>query len=214
MSAPSTQREQKGLGNSSVESSTTDTSSIDLLAAYVNGDESAARRLFGRYRDRLIVLAARQMSRRLRQRLDPEDVVQSACMAFMRKSRDGSFQLRQRGDFWNLLVRITINKVRNKVDLHTAAARSVHREVECGLDTDSALSREPSPEVAAILADEIESLLRGISKQHHRTMIEMFLGGCSIREIAAQTAYTQERVRQVIKQVSAQHAAAYADEGS
>jgi RNA polymerase sigma-70 factor (ECF subfamily) len=188
-----------------IDSTVTDTSSIELVAAYHRGDESAADRLFERYRNRLIALATRQMSLPLRRRLDPEDVVQSAYMTFVVGSRAGSFQLQQRGDFWNLLVRITVNKVRSKVDYHRAAIRTISRDADLA-EAAELISREPSPEAVAVLTEEVEKLLHGRSKPAHRRMTELFLAGYSLREIAAETGYSQERVRQVIRRVAREYA--------
>jgi RNA polymerase sigma factor (sigma-70 family) len=181
-------------------------SSIELFTAFRDGDPSAAEVLFGRYRKRLVALAARRMSRKLQRRIDPEDLFQSVCMVFLRGVSDGRYHLRQRGDLWSLLVQLTINRLRNQIGYHTAAKRSVYREQPAPTGM-RPMSSEPSPEEAAILVDEIRTLLNRISNPKHRHVIEMGLQGCCLKEIASMTHYSQERIRQILKQVTRQYQA-------
>jgi len=183
-----------------------DAGSVELVEAFCRGDEQAATVLFDRYRDRLVTHAARQMSSKLQQRLDAEDLYQSACLVFIRGVEEGRYKLRQTGDLWNLLAQITINRLRNKVDYHTAAMRSVYREDF--VDDRNILAREPSPEDAALLMDEVNNLLSEISNVKYRRVVKMGLEGRSTREIAEATHYSQERVRQIIKRVTQQRRAA------
>jgi RNA polymerase sigma-70 factor (ECF subfamily) len=177
----------------------TDPASVDLLAAYLRGDQEAAAVLFARYAERLLALARGQMSQRLAQKVGPEDVVQSAYGSFFHRARAGQFTLRQSGDLWNLLVAITVNKVRRQVERFHAGKRALDREE--GLPDDLAvLAREPSPEDAALLADELEQLFHHLPARHRR-IVELRLQGRSVAEIADETHYTETRVRQVLAQV-------------
>jgi hypothetical protein len=53
-------------------------SSRELLCDYQAGASEAANLIFHRYVERMLALARSRMSSKLRQRVDPEDVVQSA----------------------------------------------------------------------------------------------------------------------------------------
>lgn len=59
-----------------------DDESAKLLRDWQDGDERAASLLFERYVDRLLVLARNKLSPRMKRRIDPEDVVQSAYRSF------------------------------------------------------------------------------------------------------------------------------------
>ena len=48
----------------------------DLMARLRAGDADAARSVFERYTERLIALARSRLGKRLRQKVDPEDVLQ------------------------------------------------------------------------------------------------------------------------------------------
>ena len=49
--------------------------SVELLARWKRGDETAATELFDRYVNRLISLARSRLSERMQRRVEPEDVV-------------------------------------------------------------------------------------------------------------------------------------------
>src|SRR5262249_61921152 len=123
---------------------------IHLLDRWRAGDQQAAADLFARYAERLLALARDRLSSQLAPRLDPQDVVQSACGSLFIGVRDGRYVLQQSGDLWRLLAAITLHKVRQKARHHTADKRSVRREQELraeGVDDfpPELLAREPAP---------------------------------------------------------------------
>src|SRR5262245_3026211 len=105
-----------------------DTPSAELLARYRRDDQAAAEELFRRYAGRLTALARSRLSHALAPRVDAEDVVQSAYRSFFVLARDGDVLLRESGDLWRLLVRITLRKVYRSARRHRAGCRSVERE--------------------------------------------------------------------------------------
>ena len=76
-----------------------ESSAHQLLERIREGDEQAATELFDRYVDRLIELARSRLSPKLARRLDPEDVVQSACRSFFRLARADRCELVSQGLF-------------------------------------------------------------------------------------------------------------------
>src|SRR5205085_4152245 len=137
-----------------------ETPSAELLARYhCRHDEAAAEELFRRYAGRLTALARSRLSRALATRVDAEDVVQSAYRSFFLLAHDGEVLLRESGDLWRLLVRITLRKVYRSARRHRADRRSVAREHPWPDEAEAAaLSREPTPGEVAALTDE----LRGV----------------------------------------------------
>src|SRR5262249_62295502 len=110
-------------------SAVTDIPSAELLERYQRGhDEAAAEELFRRYAGRLTALARSRLARSLAARVDPEDVVQSAYRSFFLLARDEEVLVRESGDLWRLLVRITLRKVCRSARRHRAHCRSVERE--------------------------------------------------------------------------------------
>src|SRR5262245_34891463 len=85
-----------------------------LVARWQKGDQAAAAELFQRYAGRLVALARSQLSDKLAQRVDPEDVVQSVYRSFFVDSREGRYQVERGGDLWQLLVTMTLHKLANQ----------------------------------------------------------------------------------------------------
>jgi RNA polymerase sigma-70 factor, ECF subfamily len=177
-----------------------------LLARWRQGDEQAAEELFHRYASRLIGLARSRMPTGLNQRLDPEDIVQSVCRSFFKRTRAGEYEVSQGGDLWHLLVTLTLHKLTNQIVHHKAAKRACSRETHFGSEDSlhglhgAALAREPSPLEAMLLTDEVERLMRMLDPLH-RQILELRLQGFTLEEIAGQTGRTERTIRRVLDQV-------------
>jgi RNA polymerase sigma-70 factor (ECF subfamily) len=183
--------------------------SSNLVARWRAGDQAAAAELFQRYASRLIALARSRLSARLAQRVDPEDVVQSAYRSFFGDAKDGRCDVGRGGDLWQLLVTITLHKLHDQVKRHRRAKRAVDREMSVGSD-ESWLNVEahlathvPSPMEAVALADEVEQVMREL-KPMYRRIVELRLQGYNIDEIAAATQSGERTVRRVLDQVKQQ----------
>lgn len=185
----------------------------ELLARWQAGDERAAEELFRQYADRLIGLARSRLSTRLSGRVDAEDVVQSAYRSFFADARAGGYRVERGGDLWRLLVSITLHKLQDQVDRHTADKRSVDMERSFGSEDSMAgirpqlLSRDPSPLEAATLTDELEQAMRPLQSGERR-MLELRLQGYNHEEIAGAmdcsertVIRTLNRVKEHLKQV-------------
>src|SRR5687768_11333472 len=66
-------------------------SDASLLRRYRRGEEDAATELYLRYAGRLRVLADTRASPELKQRVDPEDIVQSVFRTFFRRAAVGQY---------------------------------------------------------------------------------------------------------------------------
>ncbi len=149
-------------------------------------DPKLVEQLFARYAQRLARFADQHLSARLAARLDGEDVVQSVFRTFFRRYSSGEIRVDSSDEVWRLLVRITLRKAQAKGRYHTAAVRDVGAEVPAG-DPPllEAMAREPGPEEAATLVDEIEGLLRGLPELHCR-ILDLRLQGHAAADIADQ----------------------------
>jgi RNA polymerase sigma factor (sigma-70 family) len=177
----------------------TDTPSAELLARYVHShDETAAEELFHRYALRLTALARSRLSQALASRVDAEDVIQSAYRSFFLLATDGKVVLRESGDLWRLLVRITLRKVYRSARRHRADCRSVEREHPAPDAMDVvALSREPTPAEAVALIDELRFVLAPLDARERR-VVEMRMQGHEIDEIAAEVGRSPRTVRRIL----------------
>jgi RNA polymerase sigma-70 factor (ECF subfamily) len=178
---------------------------LELVEKYRRGDQDAARLLFARYVGRLTSLAQSRLSSKLARRIDAEDVVQSAYRSFFVRAREGKYTLHNSGDLWRLLAVITMNKLRRKVEHHTAGKRGVDQEQsdrnEDGLPIHpEALTREPSPAETLAVLEEVDLLTRGLTEVQ-RHMVELRLQGYLIEEIAEEVARSERTVRRVMDKV-------------
>jgi RNA polymerase sigma-70 factor (ECF subfamily) len=162
---------------------------------HLKGDPGAVDELYAHYAQGLGRLAEQHLSRKLASRVDGDDVVQSVFRTFFRRVREGEFKIDSGAQLWRLLVRITVLKARQQGRRHTAAVRDVGAE-QRGADEDwlmAAAAREPGPEEAAILADQIEVLLQGLPSLYGN-LLELRLQGYSTREMARQLGVSRQTV--------------------
>ena len=181
-------------------------SSVDLLARWKNGDDTAADELFNRYVNRLIGLARSKLSDRMQRRVEPEDVVQSAYRSFFRKAGDDRYTLQNSGDLWKLLATITVSKVRGQVEFHTAQKRQVYAEESVGGDEGqfrvrpAAVADEPSPEDAAAVVEEVQAVMRNLEPLQ-RHIMELALQDHTAEEISQTVQRSGRTVRRTLQQI-------------
>lgn len=142
-----------------------------------DGDDEAARLIWERYFVQLAELARRNLRDSPRRVADEDDAVVSAFDSFCRRTREGRFQvLNDRHDLWKLLVCITIRKAQNqKVFLAREKRGGGEVRGESAFDDPLAskqvrgitevVSNEPTPELAAIVTEGIETFLDSLTDQ-------------------------------------------------
>ena len=158
--------------------------------------DEAARQLWGRYFDRLARLARPKLRDAPRGPADEEDVALSAFESFCAGAAAGEFpQLGGRDDLWRLLVTITARKAANQ-RLHEQRQRRgggrVLREAaldgadaEAGQALEQVLGAEPTPEFAALVAEECRVRLDGLRDETLRQVALLRMEGYRNEEIAA-----------------------------
>jgi DNA-directed RNA polymerase specialized sigma24 family protein len=155
------------------------------------GDHVAAQHLWENYFRTLIQRARQRLAGLPRRAADEEDVALSAFDTFCRGAAEGRFpQLHDRHDLWQLLVVITdrkaIDLVHHERRLKRGGTKVPLAGTEAAEALDQALSREPSPEFAAQLAEEYQRLLRLLGETELQQIAVRKLEGYTVREIAAQ----------------------------
>jgi DNA-directed RNA polymerase specialized sigma24 family protein len=188
--------------------------------ALQDGDRDGAQKLWERFSRRLVGLARQRLRHTPRQAADEEDVVLSAFDSFCRGAENGRFtQLHDRDDLWLLLVTITVRKA---IDHHqhehrlkrAGAARTDASAVRNGPtleDTglDALLSREPTPELAAMVAEECDRLLGRLADPELCSIALFKMEGYTDDEIAARldcARRTVQRRLRLIRQLWEQEA--------
>jgi DNA-directed RNA polymerase specialized sigma24 family protein len=167
--------------------------------ALKDGDHAAAQVLWERYFDHLVRLARRRLAIASRAGADEdeEDAALSAFDSFCAGLAGGRFpRLEDRDDLWRLLVVITARKASAQVDRRRALKRGGDRfrlENAFGSDDSSAdgsdpliriVAREPSPEFAAMVADETAALLDRLGDPDLRQIALWRMEGYTSDEIA------------------------------
>lgn len=180
--------------------------SVDLLARWKDGDESAATELFDRYVNRLVGLARSRLSERMKRRVEPEDIVQSAYRSFFRKAGDDRYTLEKSGDLWKLMAAITVSKVRGQVEFHTAKKRHVYDEASIGANDSgyrvapTAVTHDPTPDDAAQVVEELQNVLEKLDPLQ-RQILELALQNKSVDEISPLVERSERTVRRTLQQV-------------
>jgi RNA polymerase sigma-70 factor (ECF subfamily) len=175
---------------------------VQLMDRLRAGDDEAARQVFNRFAQRLIALAQSRLNKSIRHRADPEDVVQSVYRSFFTRHADGQFDLSNWDSLWAMLTVITLRKCANQVDRVTAARRDIRRELSAQPGPDQSgvllegLSREPTPQDAAILEETVAELMQGMD-QRERDILSLSLQGYSATEISEQLGRAERTVRRV-----------------
>jgi len=166
----------------------------ELILRHRQGDPDASAQLFAYYAQRLCRLAEHHLSRRLAGRLEGEDVVQSAFRTFFHRTAKGEFQIDSRAQLWQLLVKITLRKARAKGREHTAGKRDAGLEADpTGDDWLTAIAREPEPDEAIVLADQIEVLLDGLPPLYC-DVLQRRLSGHSVADIAVKLSLSRQTI--------------------
>jgi len=176
---------------------------IDQLRA---GDQAAAQRLWERYFQRLVGLARVKLPPKLRAGgdSDEEDAALSAFQSFCQGAAQGRFpRLDDRHDLWRVLVTITARKAADQIERARTLKRGGGRVLdEAALDgpvpehrgggLDQLPGPDPTPEFAAMVAEQYQHLLDLLGDETLRSIAVSKLEGYTNHEIA-QTLRCSER---------------------
>jgi RNA polymerase sigma-70 factor (ECF subfamily) len=177
-----------------------------LMARLGQADQQAAEEIFCRFARRLIDLASKHLDGRLRQKIDPEDVVLSAFKSFFLRHAHQQFELAGWDNLWGLLTLITLRKCGYQTRHFHAASRDVHREVMlAGRADDSraswqAIARDPTPMEAAVLAETVQQLFDNLTADGRR-ILELALEGYKIAEIASRVGRAERTVYRTLDRI-------------
>jgi DNA-directed RNA polymerase specialized sigma24 family protein len=179
------------------------------IGALKQGDPAAAQRLWNAYFHRLVDLARARLRDVPRRAADEEDVALSAFDSFCRGAERGRFaRLDDRDDLWQLLLVITLRKACNLAKHERRQARGSGR-VRMLSDLaawggEDVLGDEPTPELAAQIADECRRLLGLLRDESLRSVALWKMEGYTHEEIAARLGcvrFTVDRKLRAIRQI-------------
>ncbi len=184
------------------------------IGALKAGDNLAAQRLWERYFDQLVRLARKKLGGTSRRVADEEDVALIAFDSFCRAATRGRFpQLRDRADLWRLLVNITAKRAADQVNHLYRQKRGGgmrRKEADAAPDgtssqvwqIDQVIGEMPTPEFAALAAEEFQRLLDLLNNATLRQVALWKMEGYLNHEIADQigcSLRTVERKVQLIR---------------
>jgi len=171
--------------------SSADASITQWIADLKDGRETAAQGLWELYFDRLVGLARTKLAAATRRSADEEDVALSAFKSLCLGAAKGRFrELRDRDNLWPLLVVLTVRKAQDLVKHERRQKRGGNLAASApqpAIDIENFLSREPTPELSAMLAENCERLLEKLDPAQ-RQIAQMKLEGHANAEIATQLA--------------------------
>jgi DNA-directed RNA polymerase specialized sigma24 family protein len=185
---------------------------IELLKA---GDHAAAQPLWQRYFRRLVGLARTKLADGRRRAADEEDVALSAFDTFCRGAEAGRFpRLSDRDDLWRLLVTLTARKAFDDMrDEHrlkrgggAVLGQSAFETAGEALDSgfEWFVSREPTPESAAMVAEECRRLLTCLKTEELRSIALWKMEGYTNLEIAAKLDCAPSSVERKLQRIRGQ----------
>ena len=166
------------------------------------GDAVAAQRLWERYFRRLVGLVRARIGSTIVPGTDAEDVALSTFATFCRGMQGGQFpQLRDRNDLWRLLVVLTARKLwhcRRDARSDKRGGGLTHGPAT-DQNLDEIAGREPTPEFAAEVAEELNRRLAGLNTAELRTIAMRKLEGYTTEEIAAQLGCARSTVERRLR---------------
>jgi DNA-directed RNA polymerase specialized sigma24 family protein len=166
-----------------------------------SGDQTAAARLWDRYFPRLVSLARARLQGASRRFADEEDVALSVFDSFCRGADRFSFE--DRDDLWQLLVTITVRKAHDAVAHERRQKRGEGRVLDeaasAASGLDGVVGREPPPELAVLVAEELQYLLAKLGNPVLQSLATMKMEGYSEAEMAQRLGCTERSVRRKLQ---------------
>ncbi len=160
-----------------------------MLAGLMTKDPAAAQFVVDQYHRRLEALIRSRLDIRLRNRVDAEDVLQSAYRSFFRRAEAGEFQFEDWNGLWALLAQIAVRKSYRQSARHRAQRRDVRREQSNEDDAGNLITwetegRHATPEEEASLQEVLDVLMSALRDDRQRRAVVLRLQGYSLAEIA------------------------------
>jgi DNA-directed RNA polymerase specialized sigma24 family protein len=184
----------------------------DPVTSWINqlkaGDRASVQPLWEAYFQRMVQLARQRLRAAPRRMADEEDVALSAFDSFCRGAEQGRFpQLTDRDSLWSHLFWYTVRKASHLIRSECRQKRGggkVQDEASLpGPDGEPGLlqilSREPSPELAALVAEQYRLLLDRLPDAGLRSVAQWKLEGYTNDEIASKLGCVRRSVKRMLQ---------------
>jgi DNA-directed RNA polymerase specialized sigma24 family protein len=176
------------------------------LVLLKGGDPDAAQAIWDRYFHRLAALARARLCATLTRSADSEDVALSAFDSFFRRAGAGRFpRLEDRDDLWQLLYVLIVRKAADLARRELRQSRGGGRVVALSdlddIGTEAIVGDEPTPELAAQLADECRALLNRLGDETLRAVALAKMEGYTNLEIAERLGCVEHTVERKLRAI-------------
>lgn len=168
-----------------------------LLRRFRGGDSDAGSTLYRRYSKRLLALVRSKRHADLAARLDHEDIVQSVFGSFFQGAERGYYNVSEGEELWNLLLVMTLNKVRAEGVYHRAAKRDVRRTV--GDEGFKYRADGPDDDDHALMELAVREALEQLPPVHRR-VVELRLEGNGVAEVAVKLKRPKRSVERILQE--------------
>ncbi len=181
-----------------------------------DGDSQAAQHLWAAYFEKLVHLARRKLEGVALRAADEEDVALSAMYSFYRGMRENKFSwVADRNDLWKLLVTITARKACVQRRAHMTQKRGSGRVQgesffdrrknadgdDFGNGIAEVLGREPTPEIAAGVAETCQVMLDRLNDERLREIAVMTLEGATTVDIAEKLGCVRRTIERKLERI-------------
>jgi DNA-directed RNA polymerase specialized sigma24 family protein len=173
------------------------------------GDVDAAEKLWRRYFEDLVRLARDRLGAAPKAMADEEDAALNAFDSFVRGAARGRYpRLDDRDDLWRLLVVITERKVLDQTQHERRRKRGGGRVVSLhghdsadhdGEDRTFLAGTMPTPEFAALVADQCRSLMDLLRDDSLRQVARLRMEGYTNEEVASRLSCSLRTVARKIE---------------
>jgi len=167
-----------------------------LLRSFSDGDHDAGAQLYRRYAGRVIALARGKMSRGLSSRLEADDVAQSVFRRLFDAARQGRYLLPSGQELWDLLLVITLNRLRSLEQFHRAGKRDLRQAVDLDTTVTPLPARGGSGETLLTMA--VDEAIASLPEQA-REIVRLRMEGYEIAEISQQTERSKRTVERLLQ---------------
>jgi RNA polymerase sigma-70 factor (ECF subfamily) len=183
-----------------------------LVEQLSSGDAEATQRVFLTYEPYLRMVVRRQLTPTLRTRFDSVDIVQSAWADLLTGFQSGRWHFSSPEQLRAFLVRVTNNRLVDRVRQQEKSLRLEQPLVESDLrERAEGQPRQPGDELEA---EEIWQRLLALCPEQHRGLLELRRQGLSLVEIAARSGLHEGSVRRILRDLASRLAEGDAQSGS
>lgn len=168
-----------------------------LLRRFRTGEGDAATELYTRYANRLVRLAAARVSPDLKQRVDPEDIVQSVFRTFFRRAALGQYDVPDGEELWKLFLVIGLNKIREVAVHHYADKRDLRQTT--GGERAAEISVESDHYALAALQMTIDEILAPLPETY-RDIVRLRIDRHEVADIATRVGRSKRSVERILRE--------------